>query len=356
MDEEVQQLRDMVAQLKADNERLRQERAVPPADPPPADPPVGPVPIGASDNVTTERFVFVPRDRKCPSFRGNTGIRFDEWEEEVQACMRARHLSSADQAFFLFDHLEGEAREEIKYRSVDERSDPRKIVTILRELYGCSQSHVSLQEAFFSRKQQEGESLLEFSLALMNLMGKIRQVSPQAILNSEIMLRDQFVEYVLDGGLSRTLKQLVWCQLSATLLDVRGEALRWERDGMPSTMRGRSQSVPFAHGIQYGVQGNKHPSPSNPVPNPEMVELKEILKRQQEQLDLLTRSVDLLQTTRPRTRTFQGPIICRRCQEPGHYARDCEGRRAAPRTRTASVSNPSRTPHVGTLSSQVQEN
>lgn len=45
--------------------------------------------------------------------------------------MRARHLSTADQAFFLFDHLEGEAQEEIKYRSSAERSDLAKIIAVL---------------------------------------------------------------------------------------------------------------------------------------------------------------------------------------------------------------------------------
>lgn len=84
--------------------------------------------------------------------------------------MRARHLSASDQAFFLFDHLEGEVREEIKYRPSEERLDPAKIIAVLEELYGCAESYAALQEAFFSQQQQEGETLLEFSLALMGLM------------------------------------------------------------------------------------------------------------------------------------------------------------------------------------------
>lgn len=57
-------------------------------------------------NVSTERFVFIPRDMKCPIFIGKAGLSLDEWEDEVQACMRVCYLSLADQAFFLFDHLE----------------------------------------------------------------------------------------------------------------------------------------------------------------------------------------------------------------------------------------------------------
>lgn len=72
-----------------------------------------------------------------------------EWVEEAQACMRERHLSPANQAFFLYDHLEGEAREEIKFRSEEEREDPAKIIFNLQDLYGCAESYDTLQEAFF---------------------------------------------------------------------------------------------------------------------------------------------------------------------------------------------------------------
>lgn len=67
--------------------------------------------------------------------------------------MRARYLSKADKAFFLFDRLEGEAREEIRHCPSEKWGDSDKIIVILRELYGCSHSYVALQEAFLSRRQ-----------------------------------------------------------------------------------------------------------------------------------------------------------------------------------------------------------
>lgn len=169
-------------------------------------------PSTASDQPTvplvrsnTERLVFVLRDHKCPMFRGRVGINLGEWLEEAEACMRARHLSQADRAFFLFDHLKGEAREEIKYRSAAERCDPTKIIGILEELYGCSESYVALQEAFFSRRQQEGETFLEYSLALLSLMEKVKQRAPDHMVNFEVLLRDQFVEHVVDCSLRFTV-------------------------------------------------------------------------------------------------------------------------------------------------------
>lgn len=141
-------------------------------------------------NVVTERLVYVPKERKCPVFRGNHGISIIEWEEEAWACMRARHLTPLDQAFFLYDHLESEAKDEIKYRPREDREDPVKIIEILQDLYGCSQSYIAMQENFFSRKQQEGETLQEFSLALMSLMEKVINSARSGMPNSNVLLRD----------------------------------------------------------------------------------------------------------------------------------------------------------------------
>lgn len=58
--------------------------------------------------------------------------------------MRARHLGPHDQAYSIFDHLEGEAKDEIKNRPRTEREDSGCILTILQELYGCPKSYVCM--------------------------------------------------------------------------------------------------------------------------------------------------------------------------------------------------------------------
>lgn len=141
--------------------------------------------------------------------------------------------------------------------------------------------------------------------------------------NSEILLRDQFVEYVLDSALHRELKQFVRQRPGVMLLDVRGEAIRWEREGMVRTTRDQSFSTSSTYGLQYGVYESTSSSAGS-----ELVELKEMLKKQQEQLDQLTRNVTLLQNA---PRRFQSTtsavnrdsVICRKCQQPGHFAREC---------------------------------
>lgn len=161
MEDELQELRELVAQLRADNLKLRQDQALASLPGPSSDPVMLPGPsVGTSQPVDTgtlpERFVFIPRDRKCSKFNGRSGIGINEWVEEAQACMRARHLSVADQSFFLFDHLEGEAREEIKYRPASEREDPSKIISALQELYGCTQSVCCLAGVIFLPEATRG--------------------------------------------------------------------------------------------------------------------------------------------------------------------------------------------------------
>ena len=64
--------------------------------------------------------------------------------------MRARHLGTNDQACFIYDQLEGEAQDEIKYRPRNDREDPNCICMILKELYTCQKSYIALQQDFFS--------------------------------------------------------------------------------------------------------------------------------------------------------------------------------------------------------------
>ena len=202
MAEELQALREQVKQLQADKQRLQEEAA--------AQAQAGPsTPETMMNTTAPERIIYLPRERKCPMFRGPHGIWVDEWVEEVQASMRARHLGSNDQANFIFDHLEGEARDEIKYRPRTDREDPERVLSILKDLYGCPKSYVSLQEDFFSRRQLEGESLQEYSHALYCLMEKVVANAPNRMTNSAIVLHDQFVEHVNNSDLRRELKKLV---------------------------------------------------------------------------------------------------------------------------------------------------
>ena len=82
-------------------------------------------------------------------------------------------------------------------------------------------------------------------------------------------------------------------------------------------------------GLQCGVQ--TAPSVASPPQASELQEVKQMLKHQQEQLKHLTETLAQLHVNQQRNHShYRGPVICRRCQQPGHFARECRGECAPP--------------------------
>ncbi|XP_049340756.1 uncharacterized protein LOC125804921 [Astyanax mexicanus] len=325
MDNELQRLREQVEQLQTENERLSVSQNG-----------------GTGDNsrgvhvqpARREQAFYLPRERKCPKFSGSTAtgaLSVEEWVEEVQSCTRSRCISDLDKALFLYDHLEGGARNEIKYRSAMVREDPREIISVLKEVYGCAKSYVYWQQRFFDRKQRDGESLFDFSHALMELMDRVKQCKRDAIVNPDGVLRDQFCENVRDSALRRELKRLVRTDEGVTLLDVRREAIRWIEEGQPGRDRGQRLI-----GYNSEIASQCEATVVQPAG---LAELRDLVLKQQAQLDMLVRRLGPVNSNFPTSsvprasrfkRTPDGQPICIKCNNPGHIARYCQ---AAPPTR-----------------------
>ena len=315
---ELQQLRRRLEQLQAENESFSKRLS-------------GRGGAGVDTGtqpVQRERALFIPRERRCSKFSGSASagsLSVEEWIEEAQSCIRATHMTGFDKALFLFDHLEGEARNEIKYRPVFTRENPDLIIEVLKEVYGCAKSYVYWQQRFFNRKQKDNESLFEFSHALMEMLEKVKQSNEGAVRNPDIVLRDQFCENVSDPMLRRELKRLVRGDSVLTLLDVRKEAIRWVQEGQ--SHRDRSYRAPASSEAQVVSQCVAAP------PSLEFVELKDLVLKQQAQLDTLVRQLGHpngrsqappLQRDGRYKRAPNGQPICIRCDQPGHIARYCQ--------------------------------
>ncbi|XP_041850700.1 uncharacterized protein LOC121645957 [Melanotaenia boesemani] len=271
--------------------------------------------------------VYVQQDRKLPTFSGKLdstdSLTLDEWIDQMRSFVQTRGRTEREQAQMVFDHLEGAARTEIKFLPPDHRENVQKIFDALTEVYGCHHSRILLQRKFFNRKQYEGESLVEYSHSLMDLMEQIMKTDNQAASKASKDLRDQFCEGVRNPALRMRLKDLVNANSQWTVREVRAEATRW---------MAQQESQPF------GRRYDQSPSVSNEMQAScetmgssfsEYAELTSLLKAQQTQLELVIKaltsnslSTPSIRATRPR-RTVDGQPVCFRCEKVGHIARFC---------------------------------
>ena len=127
---------------------------------------------------TSPTFLLMPSQKKLASYLGSADaiLKLEDWICDVKASIRSRPLSENDKVDFVFQHLTGPAREEVKFRphkSVDD------IFVILREVFGDQGSSVHLQRAFFEKKQAVGENIRDFSHALLDLFDRACRKSPR---------------------------------------------------------------------------------------------------------------------------------------------------------------------------------
>lgn len=273
------------------------------------------------------RVVYIQQNEKVPKFSGEVekadSLTLEEWIEMIENHVQLKS-SEKEKAMCVYNHLEGAARIEVKYLPRPERETVDGIFKVLREVYGCSHSLISLQRRFFNRKQREHESLLDYSHALMSLMDQIVDSDEQAKPKAEKELRDQFCEGVRDHNLGIRLRDKVRVHPQWTIRDVRREAVEW-------TMQCEGQS--------FKQKGSYSPLLSNEVraqascesveDRSSYSELRALIETQQKQIDLLLKTVQpshqevAIQPPVKNKRWPDGKLRCFRCEQRGHIARYC---------------------------------
>ncbi|XP_062322169.1 uncharacterized protein LOC134023827 [Osmerus eperlanus] len=220
METELEELRRRVQTLNTENEQLQQQVGTVGGSQATSSRSIHtPLNPEAGTSAAAERLVYLPRERRCATFRGGEEEDIFEWMEDIKASFRVRRLLPVEEALFILDHLEGSARREIRFRP---------------------------QEKFFSHKQGEGESLQDFSHGLLALMEQIIQHAPGGMPNSGDLLRDQFVEHVFDHGLRRELKRFTRLSPTSTFL----EPLK-EQSLPPAGLLASVSLVPVVKGVAH---------------------------------------------------------------------------------------------------------
>ena len=128
----------------------------------------------------------------------------------------------------LVDYLSGCAKEEVLCHPDELRRDFGALVSLLRRMFGPRETVTSLYAEFYSRMQSVGETLAEYSRALIRLHQRIEGVAPTnaerqafAVLGDGALMH-QCVVGVRDEWVRHELRRLMLKSADKPFIVVRG--------------------------------------------------------------------------------------------------------------------------------------
>ena len=154
----------------------------------------------------------------------------DEWLSDFDVFVRQCGVPEGERAVVLVDYLGGCAKEEVLCHPVEVRRDVGALVSLLRRVFGPWETVTLLQAEFYARMQSVGETLAEYSRALIRLHQRIEGAAPTVTERQALAvlgdgaLKHQFVVGVRKEWVRRELRRLMW-RLADKPCIVRGEAL-----------------------------------------------------------------------------------------------------------------------------------
>ena len=261
--------------------------------------------------------VYVSRDRRLPKLKGVPREKDDpdvgEWVTDMRAILHSRPMPKREAAEFIFEHLAGDAKKEVRHRPDDVRTDPEELLKVVETVFGDRSALPKLFERFYKREQGPKEGLLEYSIALASVWGKIEgQLDPNSTSSQskDKTLKDRLTEGVHDQHLRRELRRLNIEEPSLSFWEFRERGLKW--------LGASDSQVPVA----------VRETSTQPATDKTTKEILELLQQQQVELKELREEMHNLQLTR---REYNA--VCFRCGSPEHFIRDCTVPQGTPRGR-----------------------
>ncbi|XP_056014031.1 uncharacterized protein LOC130052600 [Ostrea edulis] len=211
--------------------------------------------------------------------------------------LKTRPTPQEEQVDFVLSHLEGPAKEEMRFRPTEEKKSPKAVLGILREVFGDRATVSELLSEFYSTKQSRSQSLQDVSVELMGKLERILRVDKSRVKERDIMLRDQLAENVYESWLRRELKRIVRTHDTITFHDLREEAIALAQDQEEPKKR--------TEVTVYAEKANDHD------------DIRELMKTLKSEMSDLRKELSDIKGTRPKTEQ------CYHCKEKGHIKRNC---------------------------------
>lgn len=263
------------------------------------------------------KVVFTPRERTINNFSGRKDSvqTVDELIEDIELTLKTRPTSDDENVNFITSHLEGPAREEIRYRSADEKKKPKDILAIFKEVFGERETTFELLSDFYPCKQEE-ETIQEYCHKLMCKLDRICKKDPGIITDRDIALRNQFAENIKPVWLERELKKRLRTTPSITFSDIREEATLLMDDSQESVQNTPATSYEFDTPV-LAAQSIPRPLENSDL-SALLQDLNAEMKCMIEELKSLKVPNKNQKATNTRLRYY--------CEKPGHFKKYCRKR------------------------------
>jgi hypothetical protein len=168
------------------------------------------------------------KEKKFPKFSGKVTIDVMEWTSDILAYMNERFQNDAVKVDFIMDHLEGKAKREIKFRLLGISTTAEDLVVMLVETFGKSDQVIRLHQTFYSRVQEDDESIEDYAYALTDMIIKMNTVKVKLAYPADQILKERFADGVRNTDLARELIRLNIELPMLKFVDLRKRALLWE--------------------------------------------------------------------------------------------------------------------------------
>ncbi|XP_038061397.1 uncharacterized protein LOC119732083 [Patiria miniata] len=246
----------------------------------------------------------------------------------MRALLQTWNTPPHQQSQVLIKYLGGEAKREVLVMPEEERQQANDIFARLHETYEDKVPAATLLQMFHSRRQKSTETIREFSLALQEILGRLKQRDPEALIRPDLLLRDRLVAGLANRDVQRILRMEIRRTPDISFREVTREALHLSAD------RADTQKDSSA-----GVNASSAVSAQSPSLRTLQTAPEETVKQQREMSEKMAdmkleltqlRSASASQNRRPRRQPRwdeQGSPICFICDRSGHMARDCPQRR-----------------------------
>lgn len=272
--------------------------------------------VKLKDAETKKSLVF-SRDRKFEVLSDKIDV--NEWCTTVESHVKARFTTDVERILFITSLLDKRAKAEVKFQHNLQKATLGEILETLKLLYRSKDTLLQLQEKFYSRNQQQGESLEEYAVSLMEVIAQICDKTKMSSTDKAKMIKSKFADGVSDVILRRELVRLNEERSTLSFLELRQHAIEWCTIGEKSDVNALSEGIKFC-------------------------DIKDLLEKQQAEINSLKYKLNKFQSSNSATnsdkpsnienvdgskgrfsvdKSKRSSITCHYCKKLGHIKSEC---------------------------------